>query len=212
MTAGQVQTSRLDVVATDVETVRALGAQANWWTAPTRDDVGAMTVVRGGLNYPFETIRWVGPTDPDRAARQVPQFMPGCAQFIVEFAADLVTQDVNTGATTAGPDGQVDFDVIAGLQKTRWYGAPRDVNGNGTVNDVGVDVLPAANRVGAVNAPFERAPAMAGDGTGAYVAAWQPEQLEAGLGPKLVRLTVQLVDANGRLAEGQTIENIFPMP
>lgn len=56
-------------------------------------------------------------------------------QLIVEYAGDFVTQSTN--GTVAGgtptPDGILDFVVVNDVRQTRWYGMPRDVNGDGSI-------------------------------------------------------------------------------
>jgi len=62
--------------------------------------------------------------------------VPGCTQFIVEFAGDYVAQDGTTGITKGNyPDGNIDYrvDDSSGLKSIRWYGLPRDVDGSGQV-------------------------------------------------------------------------------
>ena len=58
-----------------------------------------------------------------------------CSQFIVEYAGDFVTQNAD-GTVPAGgahPDGVVDFAVVGGVRQTRFYGMPRDVDGDGHI-------------------------------------------------------------------------------
>jgi prepilin-type N-terminal cleavage/methylation domain-containing protein len=83
----------------------------------------------------------------------------GVSQFIVEFAGDFVTQNQVLGpnygtVTGTTPDGVIDFVAVPlgalneYRRETRWYGLPRDVNGDGSIPGVpatartSVDVLP----------------------------------------------------------------------
>lgn len=134
------------------------------------------------------------PINAQTLAQTVPAMIPGCTQFIVEYAGDFVAQDnVPTSATygnvigvcapvnPANPatpptiDGVLDY-VVVGVgvnqhREIRWYGLPRDTNGdgvipgwqNGRTNNQLPDVVPlrdvmrtlaseATNR----GAPFER--------------------------------------------------------
>lgn len=82
------------------------------------------------------------PLEPDTIARAVPGLMDGTSQFLVEFAGDFVTQETtgsNAGRITAPvPDGIVDFVVLdpGGAneeRRMRWYGMPRDIDGDGII-------------------------------------------------------------------------------
>ena len=87
-----------------------------------------------------------------------------CSQFIVEYAGDFTRQDPATGAfINAQPDGVLDFVTVNGVRETRWYGLPRDVDGDGSIlitragMDASRDVIPladfAAVRTGVAAAP-----------------------------------------------------------
>lgn len=87
-------------------------------------------------------------------------FIPNCTQFIVEYAGDYLQQDPTTGAVTDAKskmdvnsgvitdgktDGEIDYvleTVSPGnvVKRIRWYGLPRDTNGDGFINEL--DVLP----------------------------------------------------------------------
>ncbi|MEA2711025.1 MAG: hypothetical protein QOF78_3626 [Phycisphaerales bacterium] len=91
------------------------------------------------------------PLNARKVAQAAPALLTNCSQFIVEFAGDFLTQnvdpdgntiinaadqaDVAYGRITAPvPDGILDFYVAGdGVQKIRWYGLPRDVNGDGVI-------------------------------------------------------------------------------
>lgn len=86
-----------------------------------------------------------------------------CSQFIVEYAGDFVTQNNATGAPgPMTPDGVVDFVIESGgLRQIRWYGMPRDVNGDGAIPGLGnsarlnsPDVIPLRDFAGTAF-PFE---------------------------------------------------------
>lgn len=89
----------------------------------------------------------------------------GVSQFIVEFAGDFVTQSANGTPGAAVPDGVMDFSVDPNdstIHATRWYGLPRDVDGNGVIAGAGntngmrqsPDVIPVRDFAG-VALPFE---------------------------------------------------------
>ena len=78
----------------------------------------------------------IKPINAATASRQVPIFISGCSQFIVEFAGDFCTQvndssAANYGKPLAGnptPDGITDFALSNGQRTIRWYGYPRDTD------------------------------------------------------------------------------------
>ena len=102
-----------------------------------------------------------------RLATSSPIFVPGCTQFIVEFAGDFCTQDNNPahidnglspnlhsaeGQIIAnGPDGTLDYVLVQGSapagdrskwsKQIMWYGMPRNVSGLAT-NWANGDVAP----------------------------------------------------------------------
>lgn len=80
------------------------------------------------------------PLSADNAARLANQFISGCSQFVVEYAGDYLTQDANGIPTAAVPDGVIDFIGIDNdnngsidERRIRWYGLPRDVDGDGFI-------------------------------------------------------------------------------
>jgi type II secretory pathway pseudopilin PulG len=173
------------------------------------------------------------------AAQTAPIFIRGCTQFIVEFAGDFATQNPATGAFVPPavpgqivPDGQIDYiiDPLTGEHRIRWYGFPRDTGSStgdskpdGTVDLF--DVIPVS---WFLNTPvaFERAVPTSNLGStsmamapatsslpmlsSAYVCAWGSDGTSA-LKPKLMRITVAVDDANGRLNTEQTYEYVFPI-
>ena len=124
---------------------------------------------------PFVSSTPYDRTQPNINAKSIAQrqqiLAQGCSQFIVEFAGDFVTQNLNSGlnygnVTAAVPDGVLDFVAVSGTtgtRITRWYGLPRDVDGDGHIwstNAAGsrtsIDVLPVSVFAGSDRLPFER--------------------------------------------------------
>ncbi len=131
------------------------------------------------------------PINAQTLAQTVPAFVPGCTQFIVEFAGDFVEQDnVSTSGTYGNvigvcaptlattpvrTDGVIDY-IVVGVgaeqhREIRWYGLPRDTNGDGFIpgwqagrlNNQLTDVVPLRDvmrtcpgEAGNRGAPFER--------------------------------------------------------
>jgi prepilin-type N-terminal cleavage/methylation domain-containing protein len=126
----------------------------------------------------------VRPINSPELSQTTSCFIPNCIQFIVEYAGDYLAQDpttgkatdakskrdINTGVVTDGKtDGEIDYileTVSPGItvKRIRWYGLPRDTNGDGFINEV--DVLPLADVLdfygirsgsgGAAEAPWEK--------------------------------------------------------
>lgn len=81
------------------------------------------------------------------AAQTAPIFVRGCSQFVVEYAGNFLTQNQDTTSSNFGkiiaaapdPSGKLDFipvwDASIGTwrRQIRWYGFPRDVDGDGQV-------------------------------------------------------------------------------
>jgi hypothetical protein len=178
------------------------------------------------------------------AAGMSPILLTGCTQFIVEYAGDFVTQASDGSVTSAVPDRAsgsevIDFVVTNGVRGIRWYGFPRDVNGDGAipgtaagVNGLNVvsspDVVPLRDLLalaGAPSAPFERNIATSLPTTrtnyvanlrrdDSYMVAWSPDQLTGANArpPSLIRIIVTVADPSGRLQEGITQEYVFKVP
>ncbi|MDB5323881.1 MAG: hypothetical protein JWN40_5512 [Phycisphaerales bacterium] len=135
---------------------------------------------------------------------------------------------------TGQTDGQIDFvmdktasatDQRKWVRRTRWYGLPRDVNGDGVV-DIN-DVIPLADVLeaygiqvgsGPALAPWEKDlpnPGMKGlgnnyvnfPGTSAqafkYTCAWHNDA------PPMIRILVKIDDPTGKLQDGQWYEYVF---
>jgi len=122
----------------------------------------------------------------EKAAMTTPVFVPGCTQFIVEFAGDF--------------DAAPGLDVTAG-NAIQWYGLPRDVNEDGDTTDPEDVIAIAADRDAAATV---------------HLAAWGPTELTpftATTGkPMLIRITMTVVDKATRLPDGITREFTFRIP
>lgn len=248
--------SRLDVVGTTLEGYRneflrhrqafPVPTPNNWWAAAWWNP----------LVFRYECDPKVRkPITSANLAKTTPYFVAGVSQFIVEFAGDFLSQnnDVNSSAygliTAAVPDGVIDFIVMdprvdsqtnpgpypdnPRVRRTRWYGLPRDANGDGLITarmfsgaranaipDVVpvYDVMLSSNLTGVQRPPFEVAwPAQnheGADGYGSikdprtfrYVCAWTDG------GPAMVRIVIKLEDPAGRLADGHWAEFVLDAP
>lgn len=123
-----IQDSRYDLAGTTIRDFRSIvlnaGAAATWWD---------WFAYRNVVNlFPARPLTSAG------LAQTLPAFVPHCTQFAVEFAGDFLSQERADPAHIGDvyedqPDGVVDFVVDGGVFRTRWYGFPRDVNGDGVV-------------------------------------------------------------------------------
>ncbi|MEM8874172.1 MAG: hypothetical protein AAGD32_07915 [Planctomycetota bacterium] len=134
--------------------------------------------------------------DPDSMAQRHHILMPGASQFIVEFAGDFATQNSDGEYISPLPDGVLDFyianedfngsdasgeadDDTEEVRRIRWYGYPRDGNGDGIIarerpdengdpsnDEISEDILPL----------FDWIPWQGTSGTGAQT-AWPFERL-----------------------------------
>jgi len=125
-----------------------------------------------GNSYPLK------PFTPSSLARTVPNFLPACTQFIVEYAGNFVAQDTDGNVTMdwrdpSFVDTETDFVIetvgTQEIRRTRWYGLPRNINtsddgafpviqGTGDAEDM-LDVVPLSDvldSAGLLPAPFER--------------------------------------------------------
>ena len=150
------------------------------------------------------------PPSPASIARTLPVFLPGCTQFAVEYAGDFFTQDATGTVTSNRPDGVTDFTDAS--RKTRWYGLPRDVNGNGTIqNDV--DVVPAQFvAAGGQKQPWERVvmPTTPPPGDpNRYICGWGADPATVNVPrPQMLRITITIDDPQGRLGGGESFEYV----
>lgn len=149
-------TSRYDLAATSVNEFKqrlvydigangvkgtAGGATEAWWEILAgKSTPGGPPIEAGarfqGYTYPSKPLNGYG------LARTVPVFVPGCTQFIVEYAGDYLNQDPTTGNISGtylnGPgstDGQIDYVIQSErpvgrppqkVRRMRWYGMPRN--------------------------------------------------------------------------------------
>jgi prepilin-type N-terminal cleavage/methylation domain-containing protein len=127
----------------------------DWWTAFPTDPASPYGTGRFRCN-PYPTK----PLDAQKAAQAAPVLLNNCTQFIVEFAGDYFHQGpdaTHPGATPSqitdfGPDGVLDFYYQNNVRHIRWYGFPRDADGDGQIlgyngqtngqNDTITDVVP----------------------------------------------------------------------
>ena len=167
------------------------------------------------------------PLDSEGVAKAAPYFVGNVSNFVVEFAGDFVTQRPNDGFVTANlPDGVLDYQAVflnnspVATIRTRWYGMPRDVNGDNEI-DYYDDVVPVrdiyTNARGGAPAPFERyvpgGPTKFGSRSYAvndfkernYTCLWTG----AGQTPKLFRILIKVEDPSGRVPTGQWWEYVL---
>lgn len=185
-------------------------------------------------------------------AQAAPNFINGASHFIVEFAGDFCNQDA-TGAVTGwygpgggGTDGIVDYvtrlNGTAIERRVRWYGLPRDINGDGVIKGTGVDIIGGASTYqdvvplrdiltanaapGAPYATFERAataprvspPAPKANYADVLNGMVPADKYYAAWGPgdtvrpKMIRITMAIEDPTGRLTEPQWSEYVIQLP
>jgi len=142
--------SRIDLAETSIDRYSAtLSAffRSNPFTSNTF--VVGSWYTSNGLLYRFNANPFVTKPQTSRStALASPAFLSGCTQFIVEYAGDFVTQDAFGNVTDAKPDGIIDFVIPTapgtyplnggkflneGIRQTRWYGFPRDTDGDGII-------------------------------------------------------------------------------
>jgi prepilin-type N-terminal cleavage/methylation domain-containing protein len=177
-------------------------------------------------------------------AQAMPILLNNCSQFIVEFAGDFVTQnndqtDLNlaTGwgsVRSCQPDGIIDFVVDqsnapAISSRIRWYGLPRDINGDriirgfatGVRSNELVDVVPLDDVLrtatgGYIPSAFERelpkpATDYANIPPGDY-ANFHYTCVFSNSAPSMIRIVLKLEDPSGRLSDGQWFEYVVTAP
>ena len=133
------------------------------------------------------------------------------------------------------PDG-TDFYVDgSGVHHIRWYGLPRDANGDGQISIAGVgvgvpvlaagqspDVLPLAYYLGTptafFQAPFEEnvqnwnsawSTNPSASTFNQYVCQW--DATSSAIRPTMFRITIELIDADGRLSSPRVLQYIVPV-
>ncbi len=129
-----------------------------------------------------------------KAALASTYFAGGVTDFIVEFAGDFDS------------DGVIDTFTDGGISGIQWYGLQRDIDGDG-VDDVAP--LPG-------NPSFQKEVDIANTPALLYTAVFGPQEMNPEvpghtviLKPMLIRITMTIVDPNGRLSEGVTREFIY---
>jgi hypothetical protein len=142
-------------------------------------------------------------------AQTFPYFLKGCTQFTVEFAGDFMTQDTAGVPTSNVSDGTTDFYIASGIRNVRWYGLPRDNNGDGAVDTstTSPDVLPVGmSNFGAAWQGFEKA--YSSTSPARYLCVFGPSDPK----PTMLRITIALTDPGNRLANPQTYEYVLGTP
>lgn len=176
----------------------------DWWRKVLYADIANPPVGRFGASNSVPK-----PANSGHTSMTVPHFLPNCTQFIVEFAGDFCAQDA-AGVPTAGtgPDGTVDFVIDSSgpepVRSIRFYGLQRDLNVDGTPEVVPVSVFHPTQPNLAI---FERV--VSAD---VYSCVWGTDAFDTlpiAIKPTLIRVTVQIVDKNGKLPDGLTQEFIF---
>jgi prepilin-type N-terminal cleavage/methylation domain-containing protein len=234
-------------------------ATDSWWFRAMEDSAANNRFMR----YMCDT-RVQRPMTLAGIAKTMPFFVGRCTQFIVEYAGDFVTQDENGDVTNAEStgvaevlvknasgaavtpkrytDGVVDYVVDKNgsgankdwVRRVRWYGFPRDVDGDGKI--LMNDVVPLADVLTSYKAKFDpgatevRAPWEAdlpynpnrSAGSSFDYATVTAGQLTASPStplkytcawhndaPPMIRVLVKIDDATGRLQDGQWYEYVF---
>lgn len=242
-----LRSSRYDLAGTTItqfqnDVLVQAAAEPEWWQ---RLVFGSATypATAGPTNYisyRFAADRYfVRPLTSAAAAQASPILLSGCTQFIVEYAGNYVAQDGATGAVTGNYDDVAGFTDIETdfvietintqpVKRMRWYGAYRDVNGDGlfVASATSPDVVPLRDLRPAA-APFERVLPIRGTPPGAgadtlaqYVCVWGPTvatylpAVPTVLPPRpqYIRITAVIDDPSGRIAEGQSYEYVIKVP
>jgi prepilin-type N-terminal cleavage/methylation domain-containing protein len=230
-----IEQSRFDLAGTSIDGYRQIldayiGNVANvnktWWL----DIMGLGNRFQASVVAPR-------PLTAASAAVQVPIFVPSCSQFIVDFAGDFVTQLQDGSVSAAVPDGVIDF--VAGTHQVRWYGLPRDTNGDGRIRGIDGDVVPVCDVAGGAM-QFEHAwptsgttaptsvPALDKDyltqvtalkPDPSYIVAWPPKPAESQINdanqrwkffrPQMIRITLGIDRPEGHLPDGPSFEYVF---
>jgi type II secretory pathway pseudopilin PulG len=218
----------------------------NWMVPVTGTNWSAETGY--SLNYRFQAnpypVRNTSVTNQSalgssQLAQITPTLASGCVRFYVEYAGDYLQQNSDP---TKGPLGAVisnfrqagfvadgtDFYLDTNnVRHIRWYGLPRDSNGDGKIDTVNnaqsgfvQDVLPLAYFLGTsaapINAPWEQYPLLNSWPAvlNQYICAWDATP-SGGANftkrPTMFRITVELIDADGRLNSPRVLQYIVPV-
>jgi prepilin-type N-terminal cleavage/methylation domain-containing protein len=250
-----IQDCRYDLACTSISAFRLKLTQLMLASAPTQDWWDSLMLYNTSSAQSPERFQCnpfvLRPLNAETYSQQYPLFLRGCSQFMVEYAGDFLNQNPITGAvlndycdaksspTAPLPtDGQIDFVMVGTapnqVRQIRWYGLPRDVDGDGqilltkssAVPNTG-DVLPLRDlwTTSPIDcgllAPFERS--APGQGTdllkaaaqtnymqtmargAAYTCAWGPADKK----PSMFRIHITVDDPAGRTSDGSTFEYVF---
>jgi hypothetical protein len=116
--------------------------------------------------------------------------MENVTELVIEYAGDYLTQDWDTGAMVAPrADGVLDFAVVNGVHKTRWYGLPRPDDPT---------AVPLYAFMSGSFASFERETTAT-----RYTCLWTNGS------PRLVRMLMKVEDPAQRIQGGQWYEYIL---
>ncbi len=176
--------SRYDVANTSIPQYRwhvqhAALVDPDWWVSV--------------CDVRFDARRYVPrPIASEDFAYTTPLLASNISEFVVEFAGDWLTQDVDGNIVALEPDGVTDYVVDGDARSIRWYGMARDVDGDGDY-----DVVPLGTLAGAP-APFEKVNTATD-----YVVVWGDTVINS---PSHLRLIVTQTDPRGRLAADGVIE------
>lgn len=227
-----IQDGRVDVVgAGREEAMLQVASEANspnpitstWWN----DLFTTSFLDRFGIN-PFPGR----PFNSKKMGQRTQLLAEACTQFIVEFAGDFVTQSNTGGVTSLVPDDVIDFEIVGGQRRVRWFGLPRDVDGDGDIVGNQGDVVPLRDFRNGTAARFEkRVPPPATDyasvteeygaslDLSSYVCAWSPLNMDRDISnsewqgvPSMLRIIVELRDPEGKLTQPVTQEYVFRVP
>jgi hypothetical protein len=191
--APYIQDSRCDLAGLDINWYRDSMVAVHAAASPTWAFDHFVRGMRFKAN-PFAAR----PLTTRAAAQAAPILLSGCVNFRVDFAGDM--------------DQAGGIDLTQDSSGIQWYGRPYDYDGNGTVTNDPRDVRAVHERYG------QAANTVAYERINGSIYTWGWSQYELGLPglnggrPSLIRLTLTVVDSNGRLAEGMTQEFIFRVP
>ena len=105
----------------------------------------------------------LSPLNAGETSQATSPLLPGCTGFVVEYAGDFMTQNTTDGSfINRLPDGVIDFTAdTSGVYHTRWYGLPRDGDGDGLIPTAGtanffrsIDTRPLADYTADPNDPY----------------------------------------------------------